>query len=112
MQAAWRSPAVLAALREHASRVKELAEDRARMEAEVLERQKKLDVQREKVKEYEKRTGKRRRVDERDAGSGKAGVEVLVRPTVEALGAARRTRRKPSGSGSQEPGASWRLLAA
>ena len=44
------------------------------------ERQKKLDVQREKVKEYEKRTGKRRRVDERDAGSGKAGVEVLIRP--------------------------------
>ena len=43
VQAAWRSPAVLAALREHASRVKELAEDRARMEAEVLERQKKLE---------------------------------------------------------------------
>ncbi|KAI7012635.1 hypothetical protein D0867_09365 [Hortaea werneckii] len=79
------------------------------------ERQKKLDVQREKVKEYEKRTGKRRRVDERDAGSGKAGVEVLVRPTVEALRAASEAYRKAweeqskdagLGGGTPVPGAS------
>ncbi|TKA34106.1 hypothetical protein B0A50_00086 [Salinomyces thailandicus] len=76
------------------------------------EREKKLEELRTKVKEYEKRTGKRRKVDEGVAGAGGAGVEALVRPTVEAVRVASEAYRRAWEAQSREAGASVAAVAA
>ena len=53
-------------------------------QAEV-ERAVKVGKLREQVKELERRTGKRRKVDESVVGGGRAVVDAMVRPTVRAL---------------------------
>lgn len=52
------------------------------------ERSEKLAGMRREVREYEKRTGKKRRLDESAVGGGRAVVEGLVRRTVDAVGKA------------------------
>lgn len=63
-------------------------------EAAEKERQEKIERLRKQVREYQEKTGKRRRVDESAVGGGKAVVQSMVRPTVEALGQATNAYRK------------------
>ena len=65
--------------------------DRINAVAELAEkeRQREVEKRREKLREYERRTGKRRKVDvEAEVGGGKRVVEGMVGPTVRALGEA------------------------
>lgn len=52
------------------------------------ERERKIERLKEQVREYERRTGKRRRVDFEGVAGGKTVVEGMVGPTVRALGVA------------------------
>ena len=58
------------------------------------EREKKVAAMRQKVREWEKRTGKRRKLDLEGLDGGREVVEGMVRPTVLALGVATSVYRK------------------
>ncbi|KAK3067237.1 RNA polymerase II transcription factor B subunit 1, partial [Teratosphaeriaceae sp. CCFEE 6253] len=64
--------------------------DRIQAVGEQAEREREARVERmrEQVREYTRRTGKKRRVDEGAVGGGKAVVDGMVGPTVRALGVA------------------------
>lgn len=58
------------------------------------ERTDRLEKMREQVKEYTKRTGKKRRIDENAVGGGRKVVDAMVRPTVGALKVASEAYRR------------------
>ncbi|KAK4545886.1 hypothetical protein LTR36_002450 [Oleoguttula mirabilis] len=58
------------------------------------ERAEKVKDMKQQVAEYQRRTGKKRKIDESGAGGGRAVVDAVVGPTVEALGVAAETYRR------------------
>ena len=58
------------------------------------ERQKKIEGLKQQVKDWEKRTGKRRKVDLSGIGGGKVVVDGMIAPTVRALGEAGQAYRR------------------
>ncbi|KAK3067193.1 RNA polymerase II transcription factor B subunit 1 [Teratosphaeriaceae sp. CCFEE 6253] len=70
--------------------------DRIQAVGEQAEREREARVERmrEQVREYTRRTGKKRRVDEGAVGGGKAVVDGMVGPTVRALGVAGQAYRR------------------
>ena len=69
------------------------------------ERQREVEKRREKVKELERRTGKRRRVDvEAEVGGGRGVVDAMVGPTVRALGEAGAAYRRALEEQTREVG--------
>lgn len=82
--------------------------DRINAVAELAEkeRQKEVEKRREKLREYERRTGKRRKVDvEAEVGGGRKVVEGMVGPTVRALGEAGQAYRRALEEQTKEMGA-------
>ncbi|EMC98040.1 hypothetical protein BAUCODRAFT_411193 [Baudoinia panamericana UAMH 10762] len=77
--------------------------DRINAVAEQAEEERKARV--EKMREYQKKTGKRFRFDEAGLGGGKKVVEEMVRPTVEALKRAGAVYRTAFEEQSREAGA-------
>ena len=70
------------------------------------ERQKKVDGMRQQFKEIEKRTGKRRKLDEGVVGGGRSVVDAMIGPTVKALGVAGEAYRKALEEQTREVGMS------
>lgn len=68
------------------------------------ERERKIERLKEQVREYERRTGRRRRVDYEGVDGGKAVVDGMVGPTVKALGEATGAYRRAWEAQSQETG--------
>lgn len=103
-------------LSEDSSRTPELAQmvasldrslDRINAVAKTAEdeRQRKIDTLKRQMEEYERRTGKRRKLDLSAVDGGKAVVDAMVRPMVEALGTAARVYRKALEEQTREAGA-------